>query len=348
MVKTLDSSTDIVKVLKANIGELSVQLPDPEDEQISEFEFQQQVKSAWVVCDRFDLQNDIWRGRILRAVRDREKHCGDGRGTGFLQWLDEHDISKSQAYRWIELANSADQLLADGQLEPDAIDCFSKRAFVETAQADPEVQQLITESANRGERVTRREVRQLTDEWAVMNSDLIPSEIKAKAANDTIPTRYVAPLARELDKLPETYQVPLKEELSDIPDVDTLKQVTSEARQLAKYLSAAANVQALTHGAVDLEQALEEAMRIGCLNTAADVVNLSSQVEQAIAKLFTTWTRLGRLADKVYVETGESTPNLRSLLQAVESLSGEMLEVQLGPQNDQTVRLQLFPDINGG
>ena len=30
--------------------------------------------AAWQgVGDRFDLQTDIWRGRILRTVRDREK-----------------------------------------------------------------------------------------------------------------------------------------------------------------------------------------------------------------------------------------------------------------------------------
>jgi len=28
------------------------------------------------VCERFDLQTDIWRGRILRAVRDRESPSG--------------------------------------------------------------------------------------------------------------------------------------------------------------------------------------------------------------------------------------------------------------------------------
>jgi hypothetical protein len=47
--------------------ELAFQVPDPEDEQISEPEFQSQVDTAWQVCDRFDLQTDIWRGRILRA-----------------------------------------------------------------------------------------------------------------------------------------------------------------------------------------------------------------------------------------------------------------------------------------
>jgi hypothetical protein len=110
-------------------------LPDPEDELIPELDFQEQVEQAWQVCDRFDLQTNIWRGRILRAVRDREKRHGDGRGTGFLNWLKDREISKSQAYSMIELANSADTLLDGGYLEPEDVNQFSKRAFVETAQS---------------------------------------------------------------------------------------------------------------------------------------------------------------------------------------------------------------------
>jgi hypothetical protein len=120
-------------------ADLTFELPDPEDEGIPETEFQQQLDIAWQVCDRFDLQTEIWRGRILRAIRDREKKGGDGRGTGFLNWLKEREISKSQAYSWIQLANSADTLLQEGRLEPSAINNFSKRAFVETAKAAPEV-----------------------------------------------------------------------------------------------------------------------------------------------------------------------------------------------------------------
>ena len=63
---------------------LSLELPDPDSDTISTMEFLAQLEAAWAVCDRFDLQTEIWRGRILRAVRDREKRGGEGRGTGFL------------------------------------------------------------------------------------------------------------------------------------------------------------------------------------------------------------------------------------------------------------------------
>ena len=226
MASAIQTKVEVADLVQDSAWDLDFQLPDPEDENISEHEFRQQVDAAWLVCDRFDLQTDIWRGRILRSIRDREKKSGDGRGTGFLYWLNENEISKSQAYSWIELAKSADELLSSGQLQPNAIERFSKRAFVEASQCPPEVQQLVSESANKGDRITRREVKQVSDEWTAMSSDLVPTEIKTKAADNSIPTGYIAPLVKELEKLPETHQSALCEELVENPDLDTLKQVT--------------------------------------------------------------------------------------------------------------------------
>lgn len=327
--------------------DLTFQLPDPEDEKLPEHEFQRQIETAWQVCDRFDLQTDIWRGRILRAVRDREKRGGDGRGTGFLNWLKDRDITKSQAYSLIELADSADTLLQDGMLEAEDVNRFSKRAFIETAQSAPEVQQMVSDSARKGDHITRREVRQVADEWTAMTSDLLPQEVREKAANNTIPTRYLAPLVREMEKLPESHQQTLKTEVTLNPDLDTLKQATSEARYLAKYLASATQVQALNSEGLNLELALEEALRVGCLSATADMVTQAAQLEQAAAKLYTTWKRVNKLAERVYVDSGESTPNLRSLLSHLTPLTNELIEIQLGDTDSplaRTIRWRLLAD----
>lgn len=343
MVQSSQPQNDLAAVLEG-ITDLDFQLPDPEDEEIPDLEFQKQVEVAWQVCDRFDLQTEIWRGRILRAVRDREKKTGDGRGTGFLNWLKEREISKSQAYSLIELANSADTLLEQGNLDPNSIRNFSKRAFVETAKSSPEIQQLVTEAAQKGDRITRREVRQLSDEWTAMTSDLLPDEVKEKAADHSLPPRYLAPLVKELGKLPDAHQTLLQGEIAQNPNVDTVKQATSDARNLAKYLDAAAQVQALNQSSVDMEMALEEAVRLGCLNVASDLVKQASQLEQTIAKFYTTWKRLGSLADRLYVDTGASTPHLRSLISCLERLSGEVIEVPLDEAGDRTIRLRVLTD----
>lgn len=66
------STQDIISALETPV-DINFDLPDPEDEGIEELDFQEQLDAIWKVCDRFDLQTDIWRGRILRAIRDREK-----------------------------------------------------------------------------------------------------------------------------------------------------------------------------------------------------------------------------------------------------------------------------------
>ena len=343
LLETPPVAEDIVAALQMPV-DLNFDIPDPEDEGIQELDFQLQLDSFWKICDRFDLQTEIWRGRIIRAIRDREKKGGDGRGTGFLDWLKQREITKSQAYAMIQLANSADSLLAEGQLDPNTINNFSKRAFIETAKSSPEVQRLISESAQSGDRITRREVKQLSDEWTAVSSDLLPDEIKQKASDGSLPSRHLAPLVKEMEKLPDAHLLAIQQEAALNPDVDTVKNLTSSARNLAKYLDAAAQVQTFKKYPLDLEMALEEALRLDCLNTAADLVKQATQLEQTVAKLYTTWKRLGSLADRLYVDTGASSPNLRSLLTALEMLTSEVIEVQLDEGGERTVRLRILTD----
>ncbi|RMF26033.1 MAG: hypothetical protein D6756_04455 [Cyanobacteria bacterium J083] len=343
MMDNLPSVDEIAAAIKTPV-DFNFQLPDPEDEEIKDFDFQAQLDAVWQVCDRFDLQTDIWRGRVLRAIRDREKKGGDGRGTGFSNWLKDREISKSQAYALIQLANSADTLLAEGLLQPESINNFSKRAFVETAKAMPEVQKLVSEAADKGDRITRREVKQLTDEWTAMTSELLPAEVKAKASEGVLPAKHLAPLVREMEKLPDVHLVEIQQEIAKSPDLDTVKLMTSEAKNLAKYLEAAAQVQTLRKSPVDMELALEEAMRLECINTTADLVKSSTNLEQIVAKLYTTWKRVGSLADRLYVETGASNPNLRSLLTVLETLSGDIIEVPLDETGERSVRLKIMPE----
>ena len=69
---------------------LEFSLPDPDDKTISGTEFDLQINYAWNVCARFDLQTDVWRGRILRTVRNRELSV---EGVHFEAWLREREIT---------------------------------------------------------------------------------------------------------------------------------------------------------------------------------------------------------------------------------------------------------------
>lgn len=309
---------------------LSLELPDPERDDISTMEFLSRLEEAWAVCDRFDLQTEIWRGRILRAVRDREKRGGEGRGTGFLQWLREREISKTRAYGLIQLADSADNLVGDGLLEQGSVNNFSKRAFLDTALADPEVQQMISEAANDGQQITRKQVRRLSDEFTAATSPLLPEEIRQRTQENLLPPRVVAPLVRELAKLPEPQQDDLRRALREEPELERVKDVTSTARWLSKAAEAGLAVRAFQQGSLNLEKALQEAQRLDALGLLADAVGQAQQLESAVLKLHTSWRRLGGLQERLWVESGSSTPHLRELLTVLQSLSGTTLRVSLG------------------
>jgi hypothetical protein len=324
---------------------LSLDLPDPEQDDISTMEFLARLEEAWAVCDRFDLQTEIWRGRILRAVRDREKRGGEGRGTGFLQWLREREISKTRAYSLIQLADSADNLVGEGLLEPDSVNQFSKRAFLETAQAEPEVQQMISEAANGGLPITRKQVRRLSDEFLAATSPLLPEEIRQRTAENLLPPRAVAPLVKELARLPEEQQDDLRRVLREEPELERVKDVTHTARWLHRAAEASLAVRAFQQGDLDFEKALQEAQRLDVLGLLADAVGQAQALESAVLKLHTSWRRLGGLQERLWVESGSSTPHLRELLTALQSLSGSTLRVSLGElAGGKRLRLQLVEE----
>jgi hypothetical protein len=324
---------------------LSLDLPDPDSDTISTVEFLARLEQAWAVCDRFDLHTEIWRGRILRAVRDREKRGGEGRGTGFLQWLREQEISKTRAYTLIQLAESAERMLAEGVLEESSVNQFSKRAFLDTAEADPEVQLMISEAANEGQQITRKQVRRLADEFTAATSPLLPEEIRQRTADNLLPPRAVAPLVKELAKLPEEQQHDLRQVLREEPELDRVREVTNTARWLSKAGEAALAVRAFQQGDLDFEKALQEAQRLEALGLLADAVGQAQALEAAVLKLHTSWRRLNGLQERLWVESGSSTPHLRELLTALQSLSGSTLRVSLGElAGGKRLRLQLVEE----
>ena len=324
---------------------LELDLPDPEQDDISTMEFLARLEQAWAVCDKFDLQTEIWRGRILKAVRDREKRGGEGRGAGFLQWLREREISKTRAYGLIQLAESAQEMLGEGVLEESSVNQFSKRAFMETAQAAPEVQLMISEAANEGQEITRKQVRRLTDEFTAATSPLLPEEIRQRTQENLLPPKVVAPLVRELAKLPEPQQDDLRKVLRDEPELDRIKDVTYTARWITNATESGEAVRAFQQGELDLEKAMQEAQRLDALGLLADAVGQAQALESAVLKLHTSWRRLGGLQERLWVESGSSTPYLRDVLSALQSLSGATMRVSLGElAGGKRVRLQLVEE----
>ena len=308
----------------------ALDLPDPEADDLSEADFLGHVERAWSVCERFDLQTEIWRGRILRRIRDRGKQNGQSRGGPFLQWLRERDISKTQAYSLIQLADSADELVLEGSLDPTCVNNFSKHAFLATAKATPEVQALVNSAANDGERITRHQVKRLDDEFTAVSSNLLPEEVRQRTQAQILPSKAVAPLVKELARLPEEQQEQLRQELAEAPELDSVKAATHTARSMAKIQEAALTLNTLQDNSLTLEKAVGEAQRLAVLGLLADILRHAQQVEQAAGQLSRSWQRLGDLHERLWLESGSSTPHLRQVLEKLEALSGSPIQVSIG------------------
>ena len=325
----------------------ALDLPDPEADELSETDFLKQVDQAWSICERFDLQTEIWRGRILRRIRDRCKRHGHSQGGTFLQWLRERDISKSHAYRLMQLADSADELISEGSLNPACINNFSKHAFLATAKAAPPVQQLVNTAANEGERITRHQVKRLDDEFTAASSELLPDEVRQRSQTQVLPTKAVAPLVRELARLPKEQQEQLRQELAATPELDAVKATTQTARSMANVLDTALSLNTLQDSSLKLDKAMEEAQRLAVLGLLAEILRHARQVEQAASQLNRSWQRMGDLHERLWLESDGSTPHLRHLLETLESLSGSPIRVSLGASGGQE-RLHVETSISSG
>tara|TARA_Y100001968_G_scaffold120716_1_gene109943 strand:- start:5501 stop:6550 length:1050 start_codon:yes stop_codon:yes gene_type:complete len=324
---------------------LRFDLPDPEKDDLSNIDFLERLEDAWSICEQFDLQTEIWRGRILRVVRDREKKGGDGRGTGFLQWLRDMEISKSKAYTLIQLADSSDDLVLDGILEESSVNNFSKRAFLETAQAVPEIQHMISEAANEGKDITRRQVKNLTDQFLAATSPLLPDEIRERTQSNLLPAKFVAPLVRELSKLSSIQQEEICETLRENPEIDSIKDMTNTAKWIGKSSDASLALRAFQNKDLNFDKATQEAFRLDSLGLLSDAFGQAKTIESSILRFHSAWKRLEVLQERLWLESGSSTPHLRELLDTLQTLTGSTIRVSLGElSGGKNLRLQLVEE----
>ena len=320
-------------------------LPDPSQDDLSNVEFLNRLEKAWSICERVDLQTEIWRGRILRVVRDREKRGGEGRGAGFLQWLREMEISKTRAYQLIQLADSSDNLVGGGILDESSVNKFSRMAFIETAKSLPEVQEMISQAANQGQEITRKQVRRLSDEFTSVTSPLLPEEIRERTQSNLLPPRVVAPLVKELAKLPEPQQVDLQQVLRENPEIDCIRDITSTAKWISKSIDASYSLRSFQNKELNIEKATQEAQRLDALNLLSEAFGQAKNIESAVVKFYLAWRKLGGIYEKLWLESGTSTPFLREVLEALQTITGSTMRVSLGElAGGKTIRLQIVEE----
>ncbi len=94
-----------------------------------------------------------------------------------------------------------------------------------------------------------------------------------------------------------------------------------------------------------MEKATQEAQRLDSLAFLTDALGQAKTIESSVLKFHTAWRRLGELYEKLWVESGSSTPHLRSILDVLQSLSGATMRVSLGElSGGKKIRLQIIEE----
>ena len=90
---------------------------------------------------------------------------------------------------------------------------------------------------------------------------------------------------------------------------------------------------------------MEEAKRLDALGLLADACGQAKSIESSVLKLHTAWRRLGGLHERLWLESGSSTPYFRDLLNVLQTLSGATMRVSLGEiAGGKKIRLQIVEE----
>ena len=105
------------------------------------------------------------------------------------------------------------------------------------------------------------------------------------------------------------------------------------------------SLRALQREDLNIEKATEEAHRIDALGYLADAFTQAKSIEASVLKFHNAWRRLGDINERIWVESGSSTPYLRDVLNALQSLSGSTMRVSLGEAfGGKKIRLQIVEE----
>ncbi len=113
-------------------------------------------------------------------------------------------------------------------------------------------------------------------------------------------------------------------------------------RQIETIVDTATKIKTLENSSISVENLVEEAEPLGCLNTLSNLMKVAADLKKTAIKLYKLWRKLGGLSDRLYVDTGAMHLTIRSLLNCLALLSGEVIEVPHDSSTNSSVRFKIL------
>lgn len=175
-------------------------------------------------------------------------------------------------------------------------------------------------------RLTKPVYKQIESSAKALESNLIPKEIKKKVEEGSLPPSIVAPLVKAIEELPEQEQ-PLVFAGDNDFSADNLELITQDIKDIVKINESLAATLTLRDVGLDANALKEQLKRVEAVSLGASFISAMVKVEKLARKLKQAWEKLGHLGERLFVETGVSTPEIRKLLGCADTLTQNVCRI---------------------
>ena len=305
--------------------------------------FDNRINKEWGKVKTVTLAVYMRAGKILRCLKKRHEN-------NFTRYIkDELDISKSQAYNYLnaikyyeELVDRFSYIEKDGDFikNPDinvdkAIGILSLSAFLELGRSDIEIQEMVlldtTELAKTSLKgPSQREIKRYQNEYIASQSSLIPETLK-DAVNQQKVKNKLGSLVAEMEQLEQPQLSLVREELEETansPDITKdIDNITTSVKSMKKVSDGIDSLNETFDQKVDRDEVIDESYRLEITEVVASAMKTQKSIVELLTKALAAKQKLSNICERIYLETGASTPETRNLLNILEQYTNNVIEI---------------------
>ena len=262
--------------------------------------------------DQSSVEADIKKGVLLKQKRDSLVET-----KGFTKWLKNNiDVSSATAYRYIKLAEVSEGV---ADFKPN-LENFSREAFLELSKHDGAIVEQICQISQE-QYLSKPMLKGLIAEMALVGCDQIPLIVKEKVGNGELPAVKLTKMMDALTTAPPEMTAGV---IADFEHQEEIKDVCDNITAVGDLVNNDILWELVS------PELIEEGHRIGCLGQMAKVAKGVAKLVKTETNTLVLRSKVRDAVDTLYVESGESTPQIRSFVAAVETHLGDSVVRSFG------------------
>ncbi|NER39842.1 MAG: hypothetical protein F6J93_38905 [Oscillatoria sp. SIO1A7] len=303
--------------------------------------------------DRAGLMAAIRAGEVLLKARKMFKGQEQQEEKSFGNWIKRQGYSVSWGYTRMKLATTYQDIANSFEEISEVIGLFNQKTFFKFADQSEEFKAWLIEKIQNANflakfaptnRINSAALGKIKSFWTVENSEIVPEHLKGNEVLHPEEVKAIAEVAEKAEALPEQFKEHFAAALWEA-DAQDYKEIARSAKEAFNFMDETQALQFASSENEDFaEGVLGELIRTGVENIGSKLSKAAAKVEKLCAQLFLAHREYQHLSDRLYVETGASTPKTRELLKSLgQNLGPDKCSIKLGLENPEEVSIYFNP-----